>query len=213
MAPDSLEAAIGALLAQSGRNVNGFSIQPLAAGGNNRVFLVHCGAERLVAKWYWHDAADPRDRLGAEYAFLEHAWGMGLRCVPQAYARDPAAHLAIYEYVDGVKVASTTRGAEPVREAAAFFARLNGADSRSAAGALPIASEACFSVAEHFSMVDERIARLGGIKVETPDDQEAARLVVELAARWSQAKAGIQREVAAEGRPHRPRSRLTARDT
>lgn len=191
MAADSLEPAIGALLAQSGRSAAGFRIEPMAAGGNNRVFLVRCGAERLVAKWYWHDQADPRDRLGAEYAFLEHAWHMGLRCVPQPYARDPAAHLAIYEYVDGVKIAH----ADPsdVRAAAAFFAQLNAPASLGAARALPVASEGCFSVDEHFAMVDARIARLAGVVIEGDVDSEAVEFSAELASLWEREKYQIAR--------------------
>lgn len=191
MAADSLEPAIGALLAQSGRSAAGFRVVPLAGGGNNRVMSVLSGDERLVAKWYWHDATDTRDRLGAEYAFLEHAWRIGLRCVPRPWACDASAHLALYEFVEGQKLAPGSLNAEHVLDAAAFFAMLNSSGSRAAAVGLPDASEACFSIAAHFRMVDARIERLSGIVPGGAVDREARDFSAELEARWAQVKAGI----------------------
>lgn len=191
MAADSLEPAIGALLAQSGRSGADFRVEPLAIGGNNRVFFVRCGAERLVAKWYWHDPADSRDRLAAEFAFLEHAWRIGLRCVPRPVVRDSATHLALYEYVEGAKVGLAGPDAAQVREATDFFSRLNSAHSRAAAGALPSASEACFSTSAHLAMVDTRIGRLALIEPGSPADREAIEFASELASRWAGAKAAI----------------------
>ena len=191
MAPDSLVPAIGALLAQSGRRCKDPRIEPLASGGNNRVFSVQCGPERLAAKWYWHDTADGRDRLGAEFAFLEHCWRMGLRCVPRPLVRDSAMHLALYEYVEGTKIGPTGPEADEVLEAAEFFSRLNRAQSRAVAGTLPSASEACFSTFEHFAMVDARIGRLALIEPGSAVDREAIEFVSALGSRWGAAKAAI----------------------
>jgi hypothetical protein len=191
MAADSLAPSIAALLAASGRGSTHATVVPLAAGGNNRVYSVTSGGERLAVKWYFHDEADPRDRLGAEYAFLEHAWRHGLRCVPQPHACDRSAHLALYEFVEGVQLEPATIDARCVHEASCFFAALNSASSRAGAGALANASEACYSVTEHFRMVDSRIARLEAMPCEPGVATEAATVVAELAACWEREKRAI----------------------
>lgn len=191
MAADAIAPAIGALLAACGRDAAGLSIEPLAAGGNNRVFRVRAGADSWVAKWYFHGASDGRDRLRSEFAFLEHAWGAGLRSVPRPLASDPALHVALYEFVEGRRLTAGEVDEGRVLEAAGFFAALNGRSRRRSAAALPAASEACFSVAEHLAMVDERLARLTAVRARSEADREAADYVRELCEAWREQKRRI----------------------
>jgi hypothetical protein len=191
MASDSLEPAVAALLATLKRGRAGFRLAPLSASGNNRVFTLHCDGETLVLKWYFHDVADTRDRLGAEYAFLEHAWNTGLRCIPQPLGKDLSTHLALYEFVEGYKLEAHQVDQDAMQQAAQFLAQLNSAQSRSVAMALPDASEACFSVAAHFAMVDARIARLESMPVESDVDRAAAEFVRKLTAYWHGTKARL----------------------
>jgi len=193
MAPPTLEPATAALLAAQGLGGIPFHLEPLSASGNNRVFVVHCGDVRLVAKWYFHDAADTRDRLGAEYAFLQHAWSSGLRCVPRPLGKDTLAHVALYEYVQGRQLFAHEVNAQVMQQAAQFFSALNSAQSRVAAVALPLASEACFSVAAHFAMVDTRLVRLQGMPLDCDVDHAAAAFVVELDKYWQSAKLRLAR--------------------
>lgn len=75
-----------------------------------------------------------------------------------------------------------------------FFLRLNRPADGLAAQALPAASEACFSIEEHFAMVDRRIARLANIPAATEIDRAARGFVAELAARWQHVKLHVARE-------------------
>lgn len=188
MLSDTLESAITDLLGTLERDVAGFRLEPLSASGNNRVFTVHCNSETLVLKWYFHDATDTRDRLGAEYAFFEHAWNMGLRCIPQPLGKDLTTHLALYEFVEGHKLEAHQVDAAAVQQAAQFLALLNSTQSRAAALALADASEACFSVAAHLAMVDERLARLMGMPVESEVDRAAAAFISRLTSFWHTTK-------------------------
>ena len=199
MASDTLEPAVAALLAKLKRGKTGFRLKPLSASGNNRVFTVHCDGETLVLKWYFHDAADTRDRLGAEYAFLAHAWNMGLRCTPQPLGKDLSTHLALYEFVEGYKLEAKQVNEHAIQQAAQFLARLNSKDSRAAATALPQASEACFSVAAHFAMVDARLARLESMPLESDVDRAAAEFVSRLNAYWYGTKVRLLKGCAALG--------------
>lgn len=191
MASDSLEPAVAALLTTLERGRSGFRLEPLSASGNNRVFTLHCDEETLVLKWYFHDAADTRDRLGTEYSFLEHAWNMGLRCIPQPLCNDLTNHLALYEFVEGYKLEADYVDVAAMRQAAQFLALLNSPQSRAAATALPDASEACFSVAAHFAMVDARLAKLVYMPVESDVDRAAAEFVSRLTKYWHGTKARL----------------------
>lgn len=188
MASDSLEPAVAALLATRERGKAGFRLEPLSASGNNRVFTLHCDGETLVLKWYFHDAADTRDRLGAEYAFLEHAWNMGLRCIPEPLGKDLSSHLALYEFVEGYKLEAYQVDEAAMAQAAQFLALLNSPQSRAAATTLPDASEACFSVATHLAMVDARLARLVYMPVDSDVDRAAAEFVSRLTKYWNGTK-------------------------
>jgi hypothetical protein len=188
MEADGLERAVASLLATLERGRAGFRLEPLTVGGNNRVFTIHCDGEMLVLKWYFHDADDTRDRLGAEYTFLEHAWNMGLRCIPQPLGKDLSTHLAIYEFVEGHKLVPDQVDEPAMQQAAHFLALLNSQQSRSAGTALSQASEACFSVTDHFAKVEARLAQLNCMSLESDVDRAAATFVSSLTKFWSGTK-------------------------
>jgi hypothetical protein len=188
MAPEALTPAVTQLLAAVGRGKPEFQLQPLSASGNNRVFVLNTADEKLVLKWYFHDPADLRDRLGAEYAFLEHAWDTGLRCIPKPMGKDPVNHLALYEFVEGEKLQAQQVKDTDMEQAAQFLASLNTAHSRATADTLPPASEACFGVAAHLAMVDARLARFATLQPESEVDSVAATFVADLAKYWTLTK-------------------------
>jgi hypothetical protein len=199
MSRNLLEPAVGALLTTLERGREGFSLEPLSASGNNRVYKLHCEDDTLVLKWYFHHVGDTRDRLGAEYAFLEHAWAMGLRCIPQPLGKDEINHLALYEFVDGYKLESEHVDEAAVRQAADFLTALNSPHSRSRATSLPDASEACFSVAAHFAIVESRIARLESMPEQSDVDRAASAFVRKLSDYWQSAKIRLLDAWAARG--------------
>src|SRR5262249_46241726 len=65
-----LKGSIAAMLAQNGCRAEPIVLQPCDGGGNNRVFIVSAGGTKIFAKWYYADAADRRDRLHAEWNFI-----------------------------------------------------------------------------------------------------------------------------------------------
>jgi hypothetical protein len=162
-----------------------FRLERLTGGGNNRVFRVESAAAPVVLKAYFRDAADPRDRLRADYGFSAFAWSTGARALPQPLASDAAAGMAVYEFVAGGKLAAGEVTAAHVAEAAAFFRAVNEHRGEPRAADLPEASEACFSIAAHVACVDRRVARLGDIDAVSPRGREAAEVVARrLAPAW-----------------------------
>jgi hypothetical protein len=174
-------------------------IEPLAAGGNNRVFVADAAGRRHAVKVYFRHPSDRRDRLHAEYAFLECAAAAGLRCVPAPLARDDAHGIGLYEFLPGRKLAAGDIRIGHVDRAARFFCALNAPVVRARAKHLPSASEACFSIDAHFAMVDGRIARLGRIVAEVAVDAEARAFAATLARRWAKVRDQIRAAATAMG--------------
>ena len=159
-------------------------LKPLSASGNNRVFSLQTHNQNFVLKWYFHDEEDTRDRLGVEYSFLEHAWKIGLRSIPQPFAKDSINHIALYEFVDGVKLSPQDISLNHIEQAAEFFADLNSNDSHEKALNLHTASEACFSFAEHFEMVHKRLDRFKYIQIKDDIDRSATVFIKDLVTTW-----------------------------
>jgi phosphotransferase family enzyme len=170
------------------------SLEPLAGGRNNRVFRVNFkGGEAVVLKSYYHDSRDPRDRLRAEWSFLNYVSARGVRNVPRPLAIDAAAHSALYSFVVGGRPKNVD--GDLIRQAAEFAVAINRAPNE--ADSLEPASEACFSLASHLETVDRRVARLRELDPDIPH-VEAARTFVEgrLEAMWDRVKSGVIRQAA-----------------
>src|SRR5262249_52713109 len=60
---------------------------------------------------------------------------------------------------------------------------------------LPVASEACFSIAEHFALVDRRLERLKRSVPESEIEQEASLLVSAIHQAWDRLKIDIEASV------------------
>ncbi|MGO9110281.1 MAG: aminoglycoside phosphotransferase family protein [Thermoguttaceae bacterium] len=150
---------VAALLAQAGLPRE-FRLTNLRGGGNNRVYRIDCAGSSLLLKAYFHHADDPRDRLAAEFSFSRFAWDHRIRCLPQPLARDDRNHLGLYEFIRGRALEAAEIGPDAVDQAAAFFRALNQHKLDPAAQDLPLASEACFTLAEHLACVQRRIVRL-----------------------------------------------------
>ncbi len=148
---------------------------PLAGGANNQVYRVETSGEPLVLKCYYRHPDDPRDRLAADYGYSTFAWQLGVRALPRPITADPAAGLALFEHIGGQKLTAVDAGA--VRQALDFYLDVNAGRASEAARALPVASEACFSLEEHLRTMRRRLERLRGLPAQTPLDREAADFV------------------------------------
>lgn len=175
------------------------AVVPLTGGANNRVFRLEAAGGVALLKSYFRHPDDPRDRLGTEWAFASFAWDAGVRSIPRPLACDPAAGLALFEFVAGRSLHGTAVGDAEIDAAIAFFRVLNAARSPAAA-ALPVASEACFSTDDHLATVDRRVARLRAIAPASGIDSTAAAFVgTELAPAWEAVKAATRRSAADVG--------------
>ncbi len=199
MGSRSLTAELAALLAKECIDADTIALEPCEGARNNRVFVVRAGERSFVAKWYFTHPADTRDRLGAEFAFVRYAKRLGLACVPQPVSCDPTRHVALYELVEGRRVRLEEVSEAQVEEAARFLEALNAPAARELARELPDASEACFSLVEHFAMLERRLERLAVIEPNMEVHRAALGFVARLRATWPALRERLARASAVAG--------------
>ena len=200
-----LAASDAALLALAGRLADRagrgrpHALSRLAGGNNNQVYRVETEAGALLAlKLYFSDPRDPRDRLAAEWDFLQQAWARGVPVVPEPLACDAAARAGLYGFVPGRKLRAAELSQSHIDAAADFVLAVNAAPRD--ALALAPASEACFSLVDHVATVERRVARLAGLDAGAPHATEAQRFVGEaLLPAWSAVKARLISDARAAG--------------
>jgi len=180
------------LLAQNAGLDSVISLESMESGGNNRVFRMSIGEKRFFLKSYFHSHWDTRDRLGHEFVFTSFAWEHGVRAVPRPVACDHARFLGLYEFIDGKKIGSGEVIWEYVHQVLDFFLELNSHKDEPTASVLPIASEACFSVAEHLSCVNRRLKQLREIELCDEIDKKTADFIhSELSPGWEKVREGV----------------------
>lgn len=167
------EAAGRDLLAETARTATELvrapitSIEPVRAGGNNRLFRITAAdGARFALKQYPRQASDPRDRLATEFKALEFMRQAGATQVPAPLACDPATGFALYDWIDGQPPMAS---ASTIDAAIAFTAELRKLSSHEAASTMPIASEACFSPADVVAQVERRFQVLKDAAASHPN--------------------------------------------
>jgi thiamine kinase-like enzyme len=136
------------------------TLEQLAGGRNNQVFKMMVNDQRFLLKSYFVHEADPRERLDNEFTFLRFAWDKGIRCIPQPLTADKKQHVALYEFVEGKRLRESDITDDAIGQAIRFVLELNKYKKTEEAIKLPFASEACFSIKEHFNCVERRLNRL-----------------------------------------------------
>jgi len=172
------------LLTQAGFPASIIAMHPCTRGGNNRTFRVETPTQTFALKEYFRQEGDKRDRLTSEYTFLTYANQAAPGMTPRPYAKDDTTGLALYEFINGdpLQTAKITKG--DVIQAANFFRALNNPEMRCLATELPQASEACFALDEHLTLIANRIAGLQKITPEHPEDKQAQDKIANLSRRW-----------------------------
>jgi hypothetical protein len=195
-----LLASARQLAAAAGRGAPS-ALTRLAGGKNNQVFRAEMAqGEPLVLKRYFRDARDTRDRLAAEWGFLQYAWSRGVRSIPQPLASDKASQIGLYSFVPGRKLRATEVDGAQVDAAVDFVLAVNAAPRDPLA--LAPGSEACFSLTQHLDTVERRVARLGQLDPEAPHTDDARRFVAEtLLPKWAAARARIVKVADGAGLP------------
>lgn len=159
-------------------------LQPGPPSGNNRIFIATGEDRRIIAKVYFTGQNDGCTRMENEWNFVRHIHGLGIDSVPAPVARLDRAGLALYQFIDGCRLTADELTDEHVAEAARFIVNINQAQGTDTARVLRPAREACFTVAEHFAVIERRLARLDTIMPDDHLDRGAIALAHEMRAFW-----------------------------
>ncbi len=156
----------------------------LAGGANNRVFEVACPTGRAVLKYYLQGGAGERDRLGAEFDFLEHVAPRLGGVVANPIARSSASTMGLLSFLEGRPVEQKDLTPERLHETLRFARGCN--DMRDSAAHLVSGAEACFSVRTHIETLERRLVRLEAIPNRGPLHSDLHRyLATELRPTWA----------------------------
>lgn len=171
---DGTLLALASRLTDSAGRGHARALSRLAGGKNNQVYRLDMDVGGpLVLKRYFSDPRDGRDRLSAEWGFLDRAWQSGIRAVPQPLLTDIPAQAALYAFVPGRKLDAAELGTAHIDAAADFIVAINAKPQSN----LAPASESCFSIADHVEIVERRLARLAALDPEAPSVADAERFI------------------------------------
>lgn len=195
------KAKIDSLLNKEGIK-DDFKIVPIHGGRNNRIFRIDVGNAHFCLKSYFNNPDDPRDRLENEFGFLDFAWQMGIRIVPEPLAMDKENNLGLYEFINGRKFRSQDVTEKRMDEALNLFRSLNNHKNNIKAKKLPNGSEACFSLSDHLKLVDYRVNRLLNIEHSSSINHKAIEFIRnELSPLWEKIFISVHRDIQKLGFP------------
>ena len=192
MSSDDLPYEIArALLGRVG-HAGDIALTPIPGGRNNRVWHLRAGGTDFLLKRYYWSESDRRDRMGHELDFLRYLRGIGSTAAPGPLAADPDSRFALLEFIHGATPALPEIAEADVHAAADFFAEMNASRFSESGRALPVASEACFSLQEHIETTARRVARLDQIVSEGELSRAACEFASDqLLPLWNRVRARI----------------------
>lgn len=135
-------------------------LERIVLGKNNRSYHVRTHGHSFFLKAYFRHPHDVRDRLGAEYAFLEFCREQGIGGVPLPLAFDRINGMALYSWIDGEPVKKGQVCGEDIISAAALLGALARCSAAPQAARLPLAADACTSAWDHLLLAQRRVETL-----------------------------------------------------
>ena len=199
MEDEKLREDIRALLAAMSLGASGFKIEPCIDGGNNRAYRVEADGRVLLAKRYFMHPADTRDRLNAEFSFLDYARKVSIDCVPSPFVKANETGIALYDYLEGRKIAQNELHASHIDQARDFFLALNDPIKRTQAAALANASEACFSIGDQLKLIQQRVDRLSDICAVSEINARAIVFASRMRQHWTELRTRTLAECHSQG--------------
>jgi hypothetical protein len=160
------------------------AVEQVGGGANSRVYRVFDGERHYALKLYPRDAADQRDRLGAELTALRFLRRHGALNLPSVVGADAELRIGLFEWLDGTPVAEPTEA--DIAAALELLATLHRLRATEPAEGFPPAAEACLSAGELVGQIERRFHRL-----ERPAEDEpalAALLTDEIGPVFAQAR-------------------------
>ena len=173
----------------------GFDIFKIHAGGNNRNYKLLTDDKNFCLKEYYWSSEDTRDRGKTEFEFLSALWNSGIRSISEPIHYDEYSHIGLFEFIEGNKIQTNDVNNDLVDRSLQFFKEINFNRYNNQNCNLLNASESCFTISDHISMVNMRIERLGTIDDSTSINKDVQFYINnKLLPLWDNIKKGIYEE-------------------
>jgi hypothetical protein len=154
------------------------SVARIGGGRNSQVYRIDLASGRRVAlKRYFQQTQDMRDRRLTEAVALRFLHDQRVTCVPCLLASDASRQASVLEFVPGEPVTAGTAARPDLDRLASFLVALFRLSQEAAAAALPVASEAVFTLAELIDTITQRLTRLQRLERKTPMQRELAEFL------------------------------------
>jgi hypothetical protein len=171
-----ISSPIDALLRQQG--IDGpFQMTSIRSGRNSLVVLLSNGTGEWIVKSYYSHSTDKRDRLAVEFGFLQFLNNEGVTGICRALGEDRASRSALYSFLPGSR--PKVIRSEHIVQAANFIGEVNRFRGSSVGMQLPEAADACFSIADHIRLAENRISLLLRLAPASQIESEAHFFVKE----------------------------------
>lgn len=174
------------LLKKAGSYDQSFSIEAFKRIGNNRTYTINSGGIKYFLKHFFQNEGDLRDRFNVELAFISYAQKSAPGFTPQVLAVEERSKLILYEFIKGSPLKKEDITESEVQQAAAFFRKLNNKELAGIASDLQNASEACFSVINHISLIESRINQLELLTPASEIDRKALKTITRIRKIWDE---------------------------
>lgn len=149
------------------------SAQRVGGSGNNRVYYLRCDNSKLyAAKFYFRHPSDKRNRLEAEFVSFSFLSSQGVANIPRPVAINREESCAIYEYIEGKKIVAGDTIEKDIKHAVDFVADLKRLNKIASSHNIPVASDACFSIAAIIANVEGRLNRFAKLASNEQEYQE-----------------------------------------
>ena len=182
------------LFLKSSKVGDNYKLIPVQSGRNSQVFRVHHSSGDWLLKEYHQHPEDKRDRLGAEFMFLQFLWEKKIRQIPEPIMCDRVHHFGLFSFLEG----SHPEEVEPrhISQAVQFILKINQFRESAGGSTIPSASEACFSVNEHLNSVEHRLKNLTSLEGDMELVKQAQEFVEKfLLRKWAQVKEHIKKVI------------------
>lgn len=137
----------------------------LKTGGNNLVYRFAIEHGEFVVKKYFTHGEDTRERMKSELKFLEWASLHAPGQTPTVIKTNTAENLAVFDFIKGELAEEKFVSEAHVYAAAKFIRSINLAKNFGNNFGIPNASEANFSILDHYNLIERRITLLRELEV------------------------------------------------
>nr|WP_246293804.1 aminoglycoside phosphotransferase family protein [Desulfobacter latus] len=162
-----------------------FQLYPIFHGGNNRAWKIKTETNTYFLKHYFVSDQDKRDRFGTEITFINFMQKLGIRAIPSPIAANRAHNLGLFSFLPGQRLDTTPIKLPFIQQSLAFLKQLNSDRTSIESQALPLASDACFTIKDHMLSLQSRLDRLMNIQINDRLDQNAIDFVAnDLVKEW-----------------------------